>query len=124
MQKMILTVLMSSLAGIALASPGPDPIGNETAMADESKTTTDTPVATEGAEPSEAFVPPAGYRAKKMGDKLMYCREEKVTGTRFRSEKCYSEARLKELVAEREKATRDFEQSRAVCSNPATCSQQ
>lgn len=124
MKRIILTAMACLVTGVALATPGPEPISNETAVADDTKANADTPVSTEGAEPEDKFVVPPGYRTKKMGDKTMYCREEKVTGSRFRSEKCYTEAKLKALELAREQASRDLDQKRIVCSNPATCASQ
>lgn len=47
---------------------------------------------------NEEFVPPPGFRKKKRGATVVYCRKEKPLGTRFPEEKCYDEAGLKELA--------------------------
>ena len=124
MQKLTLGLAALALSGVAFAHPGPNPISNETAMADESKSNVDTPVATEATEPEEKFVVPAGFRAKTIGDKVLYCRSERVTGSRFRTETCYSEEKLKALALEREQANSELNQKRLVCANPETCASQ
>lgn len=51
------------------------------------------------AKPAESeFKPPPGYRRKKRGDAVIYCRKEKPLGSRFPEEKCYDEAQLRELA--------------------------
>lgn len=43
------------------------------------------------------FKPPPGFRPKKRGDAIVYCRKEAVLGSRFPAEKCYDQAGLREL---------------------------
>jgi hypothetical protein len=55
------------------------------------------PVAEESAE----FEVPPGFRTKKRGDMTLYCRREDVLGSRFKAEKCYDEAGVRELERKR-----------------------
>ena len=48
-------------------------------------------------EPTEEVKPPAGFRIKKRGDTVVYCRKESPLGSRFPAEKCYDEAGIREL---------------------------
>jgi len=41
--------------------------------------------------------PPPGFRARKRGDVVVYCRKETALGSRFPAEKCYDQAGLREL---------------------------
>jgi hypothetical protein len=47
--------------------------------------------------PSEPLKAPPGFRTKKRGDLVLYCRREAVPGSRFSAEKCYDEAGLRQM---------------------------
>jgi hypothetical protein len=49
------------------------------------------------AEAAPEFKPPPGFRTRKRGDLVLYCRREAVLGTRFPVEKCYDEAGVRAL---------------------------
>lgn len=122
MRKLILAILVALPTGIAFGSPGPDPIGNETTIADETdKNKSDTPVASEGAEADKPFMAPPGYKAKSRGKKVVYCRKDTVSGTRFASETCYSEAQLKAQAEERAREAQELEQRRRICNSLEAC---
>jgi len=57
------------------------------------------------AEESGEFKAPPGFKTKKRGALTLYCRREDVLGSRFKAEKCYDEAGVKEL----ERAKREAE---------------
>jgi hypothetical protein len=81
------------LAAVAGEEPA-DPAGPE-----------DTARAEPAAEKTVEFKPPPGFRPKRHGDLILYCRREEVLGSRFKAEKCYDEAGIEELKrAELEKA--------------------
>lgn len=64
-------------------------------------------------EESAEFKPPPGFRPKKRGDVVLYCRREAVLGTRFQAEKCYDQAGIRALrLADLEK-TQMLERIRA-----------
>lgn len=50
------------------------------------------------AEKVQEFKPPPGFRARKRGDLVVYCRKEVVLGSRFPAEKCYDEDGIRELL--------------------------
>lgn len=60
------------------------------------------PVADEAKHEAETvgkFQPPPGFRAKKRGDTIVWCRKEPPLGSRFPELKCYDEAQLRELAS-------------------------
>jgi hypothetical protein len=69
----------------------------ETASA-ETAAPTEEPAATEdAADDGKPFKVPAGYRAKTVEGKPMYCTKVVVLGSRFGKESCRTEAQLREL---------------------------
>ena len=116
---MLATLLaMQACAGVAQASGSA--IGNETVTADQAQDKAETDTADEAKE-QEPFKVPAGYRAKKRGKKMVYCKKDMESGTRFAQERCFDEEQLRaqELARQQEKATLDA--SRLVCGTPETC---
>jgi hypothetical protein len=71
------------------------------ANADESPVKPEAPLKSVEAEPDaekiREFKLPPGFRARKRGDLIVYCRKEAVVGSRFPAEKCYDEAGIREL---------------------------
>ncbi|MEX0735064.1 MAG: hypothetical protein WD944_05830 [Steroidobacteraceae bacterium] len=119
MHKLIWTLVMSLTAAVAIAQEST--IGNETSAAAQVKDETETAAAVEAEEEKEEFKPPAGFRAKKRGDTILYCIQDSTVGTRFKTEKCYDEAQMKDYLLAREQNSRDFDQRRSVCQNPRAC---
>ena len=68
------------------------------------------------AEATGEFTPPPGFRPKKRGDLVVYCRKELVLGSRFPAEKCYDQAGLRELRLVELERTEMLERMMA-CSN-------
>lgn len=120
MRGMMLAVLILLLGGVAVARATDSAIGNETLTADQAQDKAETATAAEAKEP-DVFTPPPGFKAKKRGKKIVYCKKSLESGTRFGSERCYSETQLKALDANSEKEQIDFDQSRKVCSSQANC---
>lgn len=108
---------MSLVAGVALAQESA--IGNETPAADQAKDEAES--ATAAAAKEKEFKPPPGFKTKKRGKITLYCIRDSTVGTRFKTEKCYDEEQMKAYMLAREQNNRDFDQRRAVCSNPAVC---
>jgi len=65
------------------------------------------------------FKPPPGFRPKRRGDAVVYCRKEAVLGSRFPAEKCYDEAGLRELKRAELARTELLERIRAC--NSSSC---
>lgn len=116
----MLAVLMSLLAGAALAQETASANDDETTKPDKAKVKAESVTAAEAKEPEE-FKPPPGFRVKKRGDITVYCIKGKATGTRFQTESCYDEDQLREYLLAREQANREFDQRRAICATPTVC---
>lgn len=120
MRSLVLAVLMAFLSGVAVAKDSDSAIGNETLTADQAQDKAETTTTAEAKEP-DVFTPPPGYKAKKRGQKVVYCKKDMESGTRFGSERCYDETQLKAIETAREQAQIDFERSRKICSNMEAC---
>jgi hypothetical protein len=51
-----------------------------------------------GATEEREFAPPPGFRPKKRGEFVVYCRREEPKGTRFPKEVCYDEKGIREML--------------------------
>jgi len=120
MRSMMLAVLVVLLCSAGFAQASDSAIGNETATADQAQDKAQTDTAAEAKAPHE-FKVPAGYRAKKRGKKVVYCKKGLESGTRFAQEHCYNEEQLRELELKREQENAAFDQSRKVCGNLESC---
>jgi hypothetical protein len=69
---------------------------------------------------SKPFKPPPGFKPKKHGDVILYCRREAVLGSRFPAEKCYDKAGLHAIKLAELEQKEMLERMRA-CSG-ASCS--
>jgi len=73
------------------------------------------------AKPEEEFKPPPGFRTRKRGDKVIYCKKEQLRESRLMTEKCYDQAQLRELLFSIEQQRNEIDQRRRICPTPATC---
>jgi len=105
-------------SGLAIAQESA--ISNETAAADDTTAKAES-VAAADAKKEEEFKPPPGYKTKTRGKITLYCIQDATVGTRFKTEKCYDEAQMRDLILAKEQNNRDFDRARATCSNPAIC---
>ncbi len=122
MRSMMPIVLTGLLIVGAHAWGSDNAIGSETSTADQVQDKA-VPKTVAEAEPKDAkqIRLPPGFKVKKRGDITLYCIKGKATGTRFPTEACYDEAQLHDYLLAQEQNNRDFDQRRAVCSNPALC---
>lgn len=51
----------------------------------------------------------------------VYCRSESVMGTNFKSEKCYDETGIRELVRAQRETKAKMDQMRAICGQTGSC---
>jgi hypothetical protein len=70
------------------------------------------------------FKPTPGYRTRKRGDTIVDCRQDSQIGSRLEVEKCYTVVQLLEFERILAEDKQNFDQRRAVCSNPDICSYQ
>ena len=66
-----------------------------------------------GEKTTPEFEPPPGFRTKKRGELVLYCRRESVLGSRFPAEKCYDEAGIREIKRAEVEQKEMMEQMRA-----------
>jgi invasion protein IalB len=127
-----MTKLLSACFMILAALPA---LAQDAAIADESTPDADAASATaETAEAAEAakaaetgnepFVPPPGFKTKKQGDMTLYCKKDAAVGTRFKTEKCYSEDQVREYLLALEIQKRDIDRIRSTCATGAVCAPQ
>lgn len=64
-------------------------------------------------EAPREFKPPPGFRTKKRGELVLYCRREAVLGSRFTAEKCYDQAGIREMQRLELQRAEELERMRA-----------
>ena len=101
-----------SLVVIMLAAP--PALAEEPANAD----------ASEAVPKDEEFQPPPGFKTKKRGEIVLYCMKDSTVGTRFKTEKCYDEAQMRDYLAAQQEQKRDIDRIRSTCSSAAVCAPQ
>jgi len=69
----------------------------------------------------EQFKPPPGFRQRKRGEFVVYCRKEPVMGTRFPKEACYDEEGIKAMLAAQRDNRDKMDQMRRICAGDASC---
>lgn len=120
MRSMRLATLVALVAVPGLAWASPSAIGNETTTVDAAQDKVVSP-ATAEAKPPVEFKVPAGYRAKKRGKKMVYCKKDMESGTRFAQEKCYDEEQLQAMELVRAEEQAKIDQARKVCAVSNEC---
>lgn len=134
------TVAMVLCAGFALASPGAagvaEPVTTETQQVravaqepeagsnDQASDQAESKAAADASEEVPVLTLPPGFKAKKRGDVTLYCTKGNATGTRFQTESCYDEAQLRDYLLAGEQNDREFDRTRAICTNPSVCAPQ
>lgn len=120
MRAILLPTIVALTMAPALGWASPNAISNETAATEPAQDKAESPTAA-GAKPENEFTPPPGYRQKKRGKKMVYCKKDLESGTRFASETCYDEEQLREIQRAREIGNTAFDQSRSVCAGLEPC---
>jgi hypothetical protein len=121
-----MTKLLSACFMILAALPA---LAQDAAIADETTPAADaasaTAETTKAAESGpEPFVPPPGFKTKKQGNMTLYCKKDAAVGTRFKTEKCYSEDQVREYLLALEIQKRDIDRIRSTCATGAVCAPQ
>ena len=124
MTKLLSACLMVLAALPALAQDAA--IADETApAADVASAAADTADTARAAETgTQPFVPPPGFKTKKQGNMTLYCKKDATVGTRFKTEKCYSEDQVREYLLALEIQKRDIDRIRSTCATGAVCAPQ
>ena len=94
-------------------------VGNETETQPAGDKPEMTAKASEAAPGDEEFKPPPGFKTKKRGELVLYCMRDSTVGTRFKTEKCYDEAQMRDYLAAQQENKRDIERVRNTCSTGA-----
>ena len=94
------------LPALLLAAPHADgdepPVENKPAVAETQETK------------EREFTPPPGFRARKRGKLVVYCRREEPRGTRFPTEVCYDEQGIHDMLQAQREDRQKLEQIRRV----------
>ena len=120
MRSTMLAFLALLMAAPGLARANDSAIGNETTTVDAAQDKVQSPTTAEAKPPVE-FKVPAGYRAKRRGKHVVYCRTNLESGTRFSQEKCYDEVQLREMELARAEEQVKIDQARKVCTVAGEC---
>jgi hypothetical protein len=85
-----LFILAAMLPALLLATPD--------AGGDESKAAGRASVSEPKSAEKPEFKPPPGFRARKRGEFVVYCRREEPKGSRFPTEVCYDEDGIRNML--------------------------
>jgi hypothetical protein len=72
------------------------------------------------AETDELKLPP-GWKKKKRGKFMLYCKNEAPMGTRIKAETCYDEDGMRNYMLALQEAKADIDRIRSTCSNICVC---
>ncbi len=104
----------------ALAATAEDVASGNEAAAEPAGDKPQTIAKVEPAAPAdEEFKPPPGFKTRKRGEIVLYCMRDSTVGTRFKTEKCYDEAQMRDYLAAQQENKRDIERVRNTCSTGA-----
>lgn len=117
-----MTIALISLLWVGLAVEDSSAIASEPrdATPDAARPVADDETGTR--KDNEITLPP-GFKEKKRGRFVLYCKREAAMGTRVKSETCLSEAQIRDYILALETNKVDIDRVRAICSNPCVCGQ-
>lgn len=101
---LLLFVLSLALSGARADTPSDKAAGQDGDGKAESAAV-ETTATLRDAKPE--YKPPNGYRKKTRDGETVYCRAQKVTGTRFAKTYCYTQMQLEQLETQNESVRRD-----------------
>jgi len=70
---------------------------------------------------SEEFKIPPGWKKKKRGKFMLYCKNEAPMGTRIKAETCYDEDGMRNNLLALKENKADIDRIRSTCSNICVC---
>lgn len=116
------SVALGMILGIGMAAVNASAAGSEPpdATTDAAK-----PVAAaeSAAEKMGPLTPSPGFKMKRRGKYLLYCKREAPMGTRLKSETCFDEQQIRNYLLALEAGKVDIDRTRAICSNSCVCGQ-
>ena len=119
MPKFIGALCLSLAAQGALAQDSA--IANETPAADQASDKVESHTLSAATEQEKEFKPPLGFQTKKRGELTLYCKKETSVGTRFKTEKCYSEDEVRDYVIAQQENKREIDRIRNTCGGGSAC---
>ena len=117
MKRILFSICMS--VAVLAATAQDLAVGNETEPGPAGDKPETTAKAIEAATGDEEFKPPPGFKTKKRGEIVLYCIRDSTVGTRFKTEKCYDEAQMRDYLVAQQENKRDIERVRNTCSTGA-----
>ncbi len=118
MLKACSVIFFSLAAGMAAAQDSA--VSDEKPTADQASEKAEASSTATTAEATKEFKPPLGFATKKRGKLVLYCKKDSTIGTRFRTEKCYSEDQVRDYIIAQQENKRDIDRIRSTCSSGAS----
>lgn len=119
MLKFIGALCLSLAAQGALAQDSA--VANETPAADQVSEKVESKTTAAAMQEEKEFKPPVGFQTRKRGELTLYCKREATVGTRFKTEKCYSEDQVRDYVIAQQENKRDMDKIRNTCGGGTAC---
>ena len=120
--------LLAIILALGPAAAGASATASEPAQAEPAKTDpAETKVAeakpaaeAETKQEKELKLPP-GFKKVQRGRFTLYCKKETPLGSRFKTDKCFDEAGMRDYILALEATKGDVDRMRSTCSNACTC---
>jgi len=77
--------------------------------------------ATAAAESERELILPPGFKPKKRGKFVVYCKKDAVLGTRMAAERCYDEEGIRAMLRAQEEDREKVDQMRRICGSMESC---
>ena len=119
MQKFIGALCLSLVAQAAFAQDSA--VADETPAADQASEKVESKSMAAATAEEKEFKPPLGFQTKKRGELTLYCKKEAIVGTRFKTEKCYSEDQVRDYIIAQQENKRDIDKIRNTCGGGTAC---
>ena len=115
MLKFIGALCLSLAAQVALAQD--TAVADETPAAEQASEKAESKSMAAATEEEKEFKPPVGFQTRKRGELTLYCKREATVGTRFKTEKCYSEDQVRDYIIAQQENKRDMDRIRNTCGS-------
>jgi hypothetical protein len=120
MKRLVCALALAAISAAALAQE--KSTGAEESAADPAPDAVESPPAAEAKTAgAKEFTPPPGFKTKKSGKHILYCKKDSVVGTRFKTEKCLDEAQMRDYLIALAEQKRDIDRIRSTCASAAAC---
>jgi hypothetical protein len=73
------------------------------------------------ADASQELKLPPGWKKKKRGKFILYCKKEAPLGTRIKADTCYDEENMRNYILALEEGKADVDRIRSTCSSLCAC---